>query len=219
MREREGRFQRQDFLELLDRAIDVVMEIVDVADLRLQLQIQRVQPLGLLQLDERLFVPPLEQREPPRIPEMRRWPNRDRAGGRASAPPPLPSDPSRGSWRSGREPCAHRPAWGRAPEPSRRPTEPAGRSRLAGSTPRPEYSQMCASARAAYAGANAESCAMAVAEVGDGPPHRVVCPFVQRVHPSQVRIVGHDVERRPVLTGVPASPICSSLTMVAAISS
>jgi hypothetical protein len=39
------------------------------------------------------------------------------------------------------------------------------------------------------------------AEVGDGPPHRLVCPLVERVHPPQVRIVGHDVEGRPVLHG------------------
>ena len=82
VRKGEGRLQRQHPLELLDRAIEIVVEIVDVADLRLHLEIQRVQSLGLLQLDERLVMPPFEQREPPRIPEMRRRRARDRAGAR-----------------------------------------------------------------------------------------------------------------------------------------
>ena len=53
MREREGRLQRQHFLELRDGAIEIVTEIVDVADLRLHLKVERIEPLGLLQLDQR----------------------------------------------------------------------------------------------------------------------------------------------------------------------
>src|SRR5437773_11837578 len=72
VRKGEGRLQCQNFFELLDRTIDVVMEMVDVADLRLHLEVQRVQSLGLFQLGEGLVVPPFEEREPPCIPEMPR---------------------------------------------------------------------------------------------------------------------------------------------------
>src|SRR3989442_3636916 len=72
VREGERRLQREDPFELLRGAIEIVVEIVDVSDLRFQLEVQRVQSLGLLELDEGLVVPPFEKREPPRIPEMRR---------------------------------------------------------------------------------------------------------------------------------------------------
>ena len=70
MRKRKGRLQRQDPFELLDRAVEIVVEVVDVPNLRLDLKVERIEPLGFFQLDDRPIVLPFEQREPPRIPEM-----------------------------------------------------------------------------------------------------------------------------------------------------
>ena len=60
VRKGEGRLERHDLLELRDSAIEIVAEVVDVANLRLHLQIERIQPLGLLQLDQGQVVALLE---------------------------------------------------------------------------------------------------------------------------------------------------------------
>ena len=71
MGERKRRLQIHDLFELLDRTIDVVMEMVNVADLGLDLEVQGIQPFRFCQLDERLGMLPFDQRKPPGIPEMR----------------------------------------------------------------------------------------------------------------------------------------------------
>ena len=99
MGEGERRLERQDPFELLDGAIEIVMEVVEVPDEGFGLQMQRIQPLGLLELDDRPVELPLEKREPPRIPEMGGGRARSELeGARKSICRCLP-DPSRGSWR------------------------------------------------------------------------------------------------------------------------
>ena len=67
VREGEGRLQRQDPFELLDGAIEVVTEIVKVANQRFHLKMERVQSLGLLELVVRPVILPLEKQQPPCI--------------------------------------------------------------------------------------------------------------------------------------------------------
>ena len=134
----EGRLQRQDPFELLDGAIDIVTEIVDVADLRLQLEIERVQSLGLFQLDRRPVMLPLEKREPPRIPKMGRGRARAELEGARERLAPRRVDPSRGSSRSGRELYARRQASGRAPDAFSTAYRACGTVSRAGLMPRPE---------------------------------------------------------------------------------
>ena len=67
VREGEGRLERQDPFELLDGAIEVVTEIVEVANQGFHLKIERVQSPGLLQLVVRPVILPLEKQQPPGI--------------------------------------------------------------------------------------------------------------------------------------------------------
>jgi len=72
MRKRKGRFERHHLLELRDGAIEIVTEMVHVANLRLHLKIERIEPLRFLELNEREVVTLFEQGQPPCIPQMRR---------------------------------------------------------------------------------------------------------------------------------------------------
>ena len=93
------RLQCQHLLELRDRAIEIVVEIVDVADLRLQLEIQGVQSLGLVQFDDGMVMLPFKKGKSPCVPEMRRRRAGTELQGAGEGVLRCLGDPSRGPWR------------------------------------------------------------------------------------------------------------------------
>jgi hypothetical protein len=195
MRKRKRRLQRHHLFELRDGAIEIVTEMVDVANLRLHLKIQRIEALGFPQLNERQIVMSFEQREPPRIPQMRRCRagtelkgSRERLFRSAAIPVMVHGNQAANlvSVREVRVECQslvdgpprvwHGFGGGQNAQPRIEPDVSVGQRGVRGRKVGVQRNRLV--------------------EFGDRLSHRAIGPLVQGVHPLQICVVRRNIERR-----------------------